>query len=73
MVRAKMKLTEINQHAHSTNQKLTIQAEYDTSIPEDQKFSKATPSAKFEIYVDNPAALEQLKLGQTYYFDISPA
>jgi len=73
MVRCKFKLTEINQHSQSDNRKLTFEAQYDTSIPEDQRFSTATPSGKFEMYCNNPTALEQLKLGEQYYFDITPA
>ena len=73
MVRAKMKLIEATQMSWSpTAQKLVFAAEYDQSIPEDQRFAKATPSARLEMQVDNPAALEQLGLGKTYYVDFTP-
>ena len=42
------------------------------SIPEDRRFNKATPSGEFWMQVDNPAALEVLKLGQVFYIDMIP-
>jgi hypothetical protein len=47
-------------------------ARYDTSIPEDQRFQKATPWGTIEMQIDNPAALEQLKPGKSYYVDFTP-
>jgi hypothetical protein len=52
---------------------ITLGAQYDTSIPEDQKFSKATPSGSLTMLVDNPSASAALELGKAYYIDISPA
>ncbi len=72
-VRAKFTLTSIKSHANWSAKTLTFQAVYDQSIPEDQRFQKATPSGQFEMTVDNPAALEQFVLGQAYYFDMTPA
>jgi hypothetical protein len=43
---------------------------YDSSIPEDQRFSDATPSGKLAFICNNPKALEQLELGEFYYIDI---
>jgi hypothetical protein len=74
MVRAKFALTEITEVSWSKDaRRLTFAPQYDTSIPEDQRFAKATPSGELWMQVDNPAALEQFKLGQAYYFDITPA
>ncbi|MFP3564710.1 hypothetical protein [Paraburkholderia sp. SIMBA_030] len=73
-VRAKFQLQSVTAHAWSpTSKTLKFSAMYDTSIPEDQRFQKATPSGSFEMTVDNPAALEQFNLGEHYYFDITPA
>lgn len=72
MIRAKMQLSEIAESAWSTTSRtLTFRAFYDQSIPEDQRFSKATPSAEIKMTVDNPAALEQFKLGAFYYVDFT--
>ena len=72
-VRAKFTLTSIKSHAYSSGKTLTFQAVYDQSIPEDQRFQKATPWGQFEMTIDNPAALEQFELGKAYYFEASPA
>ncbi len=52
--------------------KLTFETRYDTSIPEDQRFQKATPTGNIEMQIDNPVALEQFKLGGDYYVDFTP-
>lgn len=71
-VRAKFQLQSIaKQHWGGTQ--LVFYPNYDTSIPEDQRFAKASPSGRFEITVDNPAALEQFELGAHYYVDFTPA
>lgn len=71
-IRCKMQLQQITEHAWSkTSKSLRFQACYDTSIPEDQRFAKATPSASIEMQVDNPTALEQFKLGHYYYVDFT--
>lgn len=73
-VRAKLKLTEITQMAWNGPdvRRLKFSCEYDPSLPEDQRFSKYTPSGSFEMIVDNPAALEQFKFGECYYLDFNP-
>ena len=74
MVRAKFMLLEVRQHSYTQHGRtLVFGPQYDASIPEDQRFAQATPSGHFEMFVDNPAALQQLELGKQYYFDISPA
>lgn len=73
MVRAKFRLTEIHNLSWSqTAQRFVFEAQYDQSIPEDQRFSTATPTGRFEMTVDNPAAQQQFKLGEAYYFDATP-
>jgi hypothetical protein len=37
------------------------------------RFQKATPTGMAEFQIDNPKAAEQLTIGKSYYFDISPA
>lgn len=49
-----------------------FQAQYDTSIPEQARFAKATPSGQLRMQVDNPGAIEQFELGQAYYLDFTP-
>lgn len=84
MVRAKFNLTNIEEQRitfkkdakpeDGINQKfLVFQTCYDSSIPEDQRFQKATPSGCIKMQVDNPAALEQFEVGKSYYVDFTPA
>lgn len=72
-IRSKMQLTEIhNLHWSPTMKRLKFQATYDSTIPEDQRFQMATPSASAEYLIDNPAALAQFTMGEYYYVDFTP-
>ena len=74
-VRAKMRCTSITTMdigGGMSVKKVRFDALYDTSIPEDERFQKATPNASAEFQIDNPAALEQLTPGKSYYVDFSP-
>lgn len=74
-IRAKMRLQSIltNQHTPSyATKSAKFSAIYDSTLAEDQKFQKATPSASAEFQIDNPPAIDQLVPGQDYYFDITP-
>lgn len=69
-----MQLQQITYHAWSpTTNTVVFQTCYDPSIPEDKSFNKATPNGQITMQVDNPAALEKLKLGDYYYVDFTPA
>ena len=85
MIRAKFMLQEIAESGYSytdkdgkrvvsknTGKKLVFFPQYDTSIPEDQRFAQATPSGRFEMTVDNPSALAQFEIGHQYYVDFHP-
>ena len=72
MVRAKLFLA--SEETHSWGGKtLKFETRYDPTIPEDQRFQKATPTGSITMLVDNPAALAHFKLGQHYFVDFSPA
>lgn len=71
MVRGKFVLVSMTQSAGSTARSLKFTPQYDPNLPEDQKYAKATPSGELTMYVDNPPALEQLKLGKAYYLDLT--
>lgn len=53
--------------------KAIFRCDYDPSSPEDLRFQKATPTGMAEFQIDNPKASEQLVIGKSYYFDITPA
>jgi hypothetical protein len=70
-VRAKFRLAEVHHFAYGTR-KFIFRPEYDTSIPEDARFAKASPSGEFTISVDNQAVFDKFQVGDYYYFDINP-
>lgn len=72
MIRAKFKLSSVTNFPGTTQQRFHFDAVYDASIPENASFTKYTPSGHMEMTVDNPAAQDQLKLGEYYYFDFIP-
>ncbi|WP_435214753.1 N-acetylmuramoyl-L-alanine amidase [Streptomyces sp. bgisy034] len=45
-------------------------AVYDTTVPEDQRYAKATPCGAVEIQVDNPAV--SFEPGRQHYLDFTP-
>lgn len=51
---------------------VVLSPQYDTSIPEDQRFAKATPQGSISLTIDNPAAVDQLTLGKAFYVDFTP-
>jgi len=71
-VRAKFTLQSITQFQGSYKE-LKFGAVYDTSTPENERFTKATPSGQITMSIDNPAALEQFEIGKSYYLDFTPA
>lgn len=71
-VRAKFQLQEITTTAWGSK-RLKFSCQYDSNIPEDQRFQKATPSGHIEMQIDNPAAVEQFTLGDYYYADFNAA
>ncbi|MGH7132697.1 MAG: hypothetical protein ACREJO_12195 [Phycisphaerales bacterium] len=70
-VRCKFQLAEVTEYPNG-GKNYTFRPQYDTSIPEDQRFAKASPSGEFKIFVDNPTAQAQFKVGEFYYFDATP-
>lgn len=72
MVRGKFKVLSVKRNYWSpTAVELTLGCEYDPSIPEDQGYSKATPSGSITMLVDNPPAIDYLTLGKTFYVDFT--
>jgi hypothetical protein len=70
-VRAKLHLTAITDSVWN-RRTLRFDTHYDDMIPEDMRFQMATPTGHAELQIDNPAALEQFKLGESYYVDFVP-
>lgn len=70
--RAKFKVTSITEHAGWGGKTVTLSPQYDTTIEEDRRYAKATPSGEIKLTIDNPPALEQFKNGQFMYVDFTP-
>jgi hypothetical protein len=65
--RAKMKVISIE------GENVKFECVYDSkNTPEDNSFSKWTPSGSAEYHITNPDALSQFTVGQYCYFDITP-
>lgn len=71
-VRAKFTVVAITDRG-GTMKTIELQPRYDTTIPEDLRFASATPWGEMRLGVDNPAAIEQFKIGQAFYVDFTPA
>lgn len=73
-VRGKFKVSEVRTHDWSpTGVTVVLNAVTgESGIPEDERYHKYTPSGKIEMFVDNPPAAEQFKLGQAFYVDFTP-
>ena len=72
-VRCKFRCESVEDNGSPDSKKVVMTTQYDTSIPEDRRFTKWTPTGRLEVVVDNPAAVAELKVGGNYYLDLSPA
>lgn len=70
-IRAKFQCVEETRTSFAGGRTLKFQPVYAPDLPEDRRFSKATPSGRLEMYVDNPAA--DFKVGTFYYLDFIEA
>lgn len=69
-IKAKMKVQTVTLNGYSETTKLYC--EY-SNTPEDNSFSKATPSGNMELVIDNPNAQGFLKPLKKYYITITEA
>lgn len=69
--RAKFRCTSVESYSLDPdgNRKYRFQAEYDASVPEDERYSKYTPAGSLEITVTNPVV--EFKPGTSYYLDLT--
>ncbi len=75
-LRCKMRVVEVlhvKESDGSTNQeRVKLAAVYGNS-DENKHWSKWTPSASFEIYINNPDAMGKLSSGHEFFVDFTPA
>lgn len=75
-VRAKFQVTKVAKTTYglaSGQVEVTLTPQYDQTIEEDRRFSKATPSGTIQLFIDNPPASDFLALGKFFYVDFSEA
>ena len=70
-VRAKFTVNSITKYI-GEGSSVKLMCIYDNSIPEDQRFCKATPNGTIEMWINNPVALEQFIPGKAFYVDFTP-
>lgn len=72
MVRAKFQVIEVAQtvYGNGKSARIKMQPAYGDS---NRAWSETTPQGSIEMYITNPSAVEQLKLGEYYYVDFKPA
>lgn len=75
MVRAKFKVTSVitTEFTPTYSQKqIVLQPQYDSKLAEDVSFSKATPTGRIEMQIDNPDAIAAMPVGTVFYVDFTP-
>lgn len=71
MVRCKFKVSEKNQIGIRSSEG-DVPYRFKFSPVMSDGFGKYTPSATFEVLIQNDAASSQLEVGKEYYVDITP-
>ena len=74
-MRAKMVLSTITHHTPSSDDSCNVQLTFTASYagPDNDSWSKWTPQGEIKMTVTNPAAVEFLKIGKSYYVDFTEA
>lgn len=71
--RAKFRCASVTYHGAEQDENATRQyvfnAVYDTTTPENQRYSKATPWGELKINVSNPEV--KFQVGKNYYLDFT--
>lgn len=70
VTRAKFRLIAEKRFSYGEAIEYTFQPQYDSTVPEDLRFAKYTPSGELRISVDNPAV--KFEVGRDYYLDFTP-
>ena len=74
-IRCKFKVTGVEDNGSTeshNSKKVTLTTHYDPTLPEDQRFTRWTPTGTINVVIDNAAALEQLTPGKDFYVDLTP-
>ncbi len=69
---AKFTVVSITDNGPHAAKQVKLNCTYDTTIPEDQRFLKATPWGEITMLIDNPLALDEFTHGRQFYATFSP-
>ena len=76
VLRAKMKVESVTRVMGSegeiTQEQVKLRAVYGKENSENAQWAKYTPSATFDIFINNPDAFGQLSSGHEYFVDFIP-
>jgi hypothetical protein len=77
VLRCKLRVGEvthtIDENGETTQERVKLNAVYDSNPEsENAQWSKWTPSASFEIYINNPNAFGKLTTNHEFYVDFIP-
>ncbi len=72
-LRCKFRLRSITEYQPGQPKRYSFDAAISQDTPENERFTRYTPSGTLEVTIDNPLAAEMLKPGQDYYLDVVPA
>ena len=71
VMRAKVRLNDIVRYASNPDGADYIFSAQYSNNPEDNNYSKYTPSANFKMWINNPIVEKNLNIGETYYVDFT--
>ena len=75
MIRCKFRCNSVEPIENSSppTSRVRMTAIHSPEVPEDEGFTKYTPSGELDVTINNPRALEQLQVGTYHYLDLTPA
>lgn len=73
MLRAKFQVKKRSEVFGANSVEITLAAQFDDTIPEDQRFAALDPAGDIVLYVERPEMLAQLEMGKFFYVDFSKA
>lgn len=68
--RCKFKVQDVTHHAYG-GRTVKLSAQYDSSLPEDRAFAKATPTGEMTVRIDNPVVFDVFEPGVEVYIDVT--
>ncbi len=76
MIRAKVICNQVlysaDQNGNKYQEQVKFSAVYGEEGTANKQWSKWTPSAQFEMYINNPDAFDKFRVGQFYFVDFTP-